>query len=569
MKDLNHLLFHLNPTPLWLFELSELKKPEDLAVEDYLKSLSIKKVNQATLDLYEAKNHEVLETNLHQVIPRESLADLKKSINSIFANKDYAEIETVNYTLKGKKLDILLRFTPAKENYPCVLVSTIDITNYKSLIESNKRLARLPEANPDIIVMMSCKKNIKYINPAGKEAIQQSELNDIFDILPNHFSKRTCFECQNQNEIKRQYSKNNREYLMKIHPFQRDKECMITISDISEYTSLKKEKKLLAKAFERNHQPLIMTDEKGLIIKVNEAVEKIYGYHPEELLDKNTNVLNPGRDVYKDLGYSEQEYESIFSSLWKSIRDPAIGQWEGVVINQTKDGQLKWVELMISTVFDEDMDIKNFIAMPVDISKKMNETAETKIGLYKALADLAEMRDQETGNHMKRVGLFSQVLAQAYEKPSKFCSDIKVFAPLHDVGKVGISDSILLAERKLTDKEYEKMKEHTLYGYEILKDKEELTMAAVIALSHHENYDGSGYPYGIKGEDIPLAAHIASLADVYDALRSKRPYKEPWSHEAAVEEIYSLAGTKFCPELIEIFKGVEGNFKRIYEKLKG
>ncbi len=157
---------------------------------------------------------------------------------------------------------------------------------------------------------------------------------------------------------------------MKIHPFQRDKECMITISDISEYTSLKKEKKLLAKAFERNHQPLIMTDEKGLIIKVNEAVEKIYGYHPEELLDKNTNVLNPGRDVYKDLGYSEQEYEAIFSSLWKSIRDPAIGQWEGVVINQTKDGQLKWVELMISTVFDEDMNIKNFIAMPVDISKK-------------------------------------------------------------------------------------------------------------------------------------------------------------------------------------------------------
>ncbi len=199
----------------------------------------------------------------------------------------------------------------------------------------------------------------------------------------------------------------------------------------------------------------------------------------------------------------------------------------------------------------------------------MNETAETKIGLYKALADLAEMRDQETGNHMKRVGLFSQVLAQAYEKPSKFCSDIKVFAPLHDVGKVGISDSILLAERKLTDQEYEKMKEHTLYGYEILKDKEELTMAAVIALSHHENYDGSGYPFGIKGEDIPLAAHISSLADVYDALCSKRPYKEPWSHEAAVEEIYSLAGTKFSPKLIEKFKGVEGNFKRIYEKLKG
>lgn len=206
--------------------------------------------------------------------------------------------------------------------------------------------------------------------------------------------------------------------------------------------------------------------------------------------------------------------------------------------------------------------------MPVDVSKKMNETAETKIGLYKALADLAEMRDQETGNHMKRVGLFSQIMAQKYNQPTKFCNDIKVFAPLHDVGKVGIGDNILLAERKLTADEYEKMKEHTIYGYEILKDKTELAMAAQIALSHHENYDGSGYPYGIEGKDIPLAAHITSLADVYDALRSKRPYKEPWSHEATVKEICSLAGTKFCPELIEKFKAIEYKFKRVYEKLK-
>ena len=101
-----------------------------------------------------------------------------------------------------------------------------------------------------------------------------------------------------------------------------------------------------------------------------------------------------------------------------------------------------------------------------------------------------------------------------------------------------------------------------------LKDKTELSMAALIALSHHENYDGSGYPYQLRGEDIPLAAHITSLADVYDALRSKRPYKEPWTHDATVKEICSLAGSKFSPELIEKFKAVENQFKRIYEKLK-
>ena len=568
MEDLNHLLFNLNPTPLWLFEYDALKKPNDSTITEHLKNLSIKKVNQAALDLYEADSHWVLENNLHQVIPEDSIQAIKESINQVFSEQKYAEIETVNYTLKGKKIDVLLRFTPAKENNPCILLSTIDISHYKSLARENKRLAKLPEANPDIIVMMSCREKVKYINPAGKKAIESDKLSSVLDILPDNFSKRTCFECQNENEIKMNYTKNNKNYLMKIHPFPDEQECMITLSDITEYTHLQEEKKLLAKAFERNHQPLIMTNENGHIIKVNAAVEKIYGYTLEELLGKNTSILNPGREVYRDLGYSEEEYEKLFSSLWKNIRDPKIGQWEGVVINQTKDGSLKWVELMVSTVFDEEMNIKNFIAMPVDVSKKMNETAETKIGLYKALADLAEMRDQETGNHMKRVGLFSQIMAQKYNQPTKFCNDIKVFAPLHDVGKVGIGDNILLAERKLTADEYEKMKEHTIYGYEILKDKTELAMAAQIALSHHENYDGSGYPYGIEGKDIPLAAHITSLADVYDALRSKRPYKEPWSHEATVKEICSLAGTKFCPELIEKFKAIEYKFKRVYEKLK-
>jgi PAS domain S-box-containing protein len=327
-------------------------------------------VNQATLDLYEADSHEALENNLHQVIPEQSIRDIKKSLESIFSNQKYAEIETVNYTLSGKKLDILLRFTPAKEDNPCILVSTIDISHYKALVKENRRLAKLPEANPDTIIMMACKEKVKYINPAGKNALEENDLNTIFDILPDNFSKGTCFECQNEQEIKKQYTKNNKSYLMKIHPFPMERECMITISDITEYTHLQEEKKLLAKAFERNHQPLIMTNEKGLIIKVNSAVEKIYGYSPEELLGKNTNILNPGREVYEDLGYSEKDYEELFSSLWKSIRDPNIGKWEDVVINQTKDGSLKWVELMISTVFDEDMNIKNFIAMPVDISKK-------------------------------------------------------------------------------------------------------------------------------------------------------------------------------------------------------
>jgi len=569
MKNLNRLLFDLNPTPLCLFDFSQLDNLKNLSLEYLIKNISIKEVNQATFDLYEAKNHEELEKNLYKIIPKESFDDLSKSIECVFSKQKCAEIETINYTLNGKKLDLVLRFTPIKEEGTCILVSATDVSHYKSIIEDNKKLAKLPEANPDIVAIISCQKEIKYLNPAGKEALEFNGYKNIFEILPTQFTTHTCFECQNTNKIKMQYSKENKNYLMKIHPFHDEKECMVTLSDITEFTSIKEEKNLLAKAFEINHQPLIMTNPTGNIIKVNNAVEKIYGYSSDELQGKNTNILNPGREVYRDLGYSEKEYNQLFSNLWKSIKDPEIGQWEDVVINQAKDGSLKWIKLMISTIFDENMTIKNYIAMPVDISKKTNATAESKIDLYKALADLAEMRDYETGSHMKRVGLFAKLIAQTYGMSIKFYDDIKVFAPLHDIGKVGISDSILLAERKLSDEEFEKMKNHTVYGYEILKDKEELIMAAEISLSHHENFNGTGYPHQLKGDDIPLAAHIASIADVYDALRSKRSYKEPWTHETALKEIVSLSGTKFDPKLVKIFQSVEEKIERIYDKLKG
>ncbi|MGM0379677.1 MAG: HD domain-containing phosphohydrolase [Bacillota bacterium] len=569
MKNLEHLLFDLNPTPLWLFKFDNLKSLINLKSEEKLKKINIEKVNKATLDLYEADSKKDLEKNLDKIIPKESYEDLENCLENVFSKKEHFEVETVNYTLKGKRLDLLLRFIPSDKDIPYVVVSTTDIGRFKKLLKTNERLAKLPKANLDIVTILSCKKNIEYINPTGKKLIKSNNLDSILDIFPDDFEKKYCSNCRHNNKFERQYLKDDKNYLMKIHPFYKKRECMITISDITEYTNLKDKNKLLTQAFKRNHQPIIITNSDGDIIKINKAVEDIYGYTSDELIGKNTNVLNPGRDVYKDLGYSKKEYENLFSGLWEDIRDPEVGKWENVVINQTKDGKLKWVELMISTVFDEKGDIKNFIALPVDISQKINETAETKIGLYKALADLAEMRDQETGNHMKRVGLFSKLLAQTYNKPLQFCKDIKNFAPLHDVGKVGISDSILLAERKLTDKEYEKMKEHTLYGYDILKDKKELSMAAQIALSHHENYDGTGYPYQISGKDIPLEAHITSLSDVYDALRSKRPYKEPWSHEKTIKEIYSLSGTKFDPELVEKFKTVEDKFKSIYSKLKG
>jgi HD-GYP domain-containing protein (c-di-GMP phosphodiesterase class II) len=202
----------------------------------------------------------------------------------------------------------------------------------------------------------------------------------------------------------------------------------------------------------------------------------------------------------------------------------------------------------------------------------------TQVTSIRALARLAEYRDQETGFHLQRICEYTRIIAQqVYEnKPYSFHltvtypSDISISSMLHDIGKVSIPDSILLKPGKLDGGEWEIMKTHTTAGWGILHraDKELgeqsfLTLASTIALSHHEKYDGTGYPSGLEGEKIPLSARISALADVYDALTTKRPYKEAWSHEKAVEEIVSCSGSQFDPVLVDIFSASSDEFDGI------
>jgi HD-GYP domain-containing protein (c-di-GMP phosphodiesterase class II) len=168
---------------------------------------------------------------------------------------------------------------------------------------------------------------------------------------------------------------------------------------------------------------------------------------------------------------------------------------------------------------------------------------------------------------MRRVGILAKLLAKNLGQSEKFCDDIEVFAPMHDIGKVGIADSILLAERKLTPEEWVEMQKHTVLGYNIVKGKKELDMVAAITLRHHERFDGTGYPGRLGGEDIPLSARITALIDVYDALRSERPYKKAWTHEAATAEIAALSGTHFDPHVAECFSRLNATFASVYGEL--
>ena len=318
-------------------------------------------------------------------------------------------------------------------------------------------------------------------------------------------------------------------------------------------------------AIENSANAIIITDVDGYITYANETFYRLYDYSMEEIIGENPRILNPGYEVYFDYGFKETEYRSLFKKMWKDIIDPKIGFWEGEVLNRTKTGELVRVQLYINAVKNETGNITSFIGYPIDISEKYFREKEIRFQTIMAIAELADKRDNETGQHMKRIGDYTYFMAREMGFPRKFCDDIKIFSPLHDIGKVGISDNILLAERKLTDDEFEIMKTHTTIGYQILKDRPTMEMAADIAHYHQEKYDGSGYPNGIKNRTIPISARLTTLADVYDALRSKRPYKNPINHVETCKIINEGKGRHFDPDLVDLFEANNHVFENIFE----
>jgi len=186
---------------------------------------------------------------------------------------------------------------------------------------------------------------------------------------------------------------------------------------------------------------------------------------------------------------------------------------------------------------------------------------ETLLRLGKA----GEYRDEETGNHVIRMAKYSRLIARQLGLDEDECETIELAAPMHDIGKIGIPDRILLKPGKLSVEEFDIIKQHTHIGYEILKGSPSnyLQMGAVIALGHHEKFNGSGYPQGLCEEDIPLVARIVAVADVYDALSSKRCYKTAWSHRDVLRLMNEQSGQHFDPRCVQAFISQLGEIRTI------
>ena len=300
------------------------------------------------------------------------------------------------------------------------------------------------------------------------------------------------------------------------------------------------------------------------------------------------DVLMPGMDGYdtiKRLKANERtsDIPVIFLTSKTEAEDERTGFDLGAVDYITKPINPAILfarvdtHLTLKRVRDE-LEMKNRYLME-EVEKRTREISVIQDVTIMAMGSLAEMRDNETGNHIRRTQYYVKELAEHLVKKGKYRDvltpeNINLLfksAPLHDIGKIGIPDRILLKPGRLTPEEFEIMKEHTTIGRDALVaaeslldvDSSFLRFAREIVYSHHEWWNGKGYPQGLSGEEIPIAARLMAIADVYDATRCKRVYKPSKDHKTAVDEMVSERGTHFDPEILDAFLEIEKRFEEI------
>jgi len=287
------------------------------------------------------------------------------------------------------------------------------------------------------------------------------------------------------------------------------------------------------------------TDLNGRITYANEEFCNISGYTRDELVNSPHNIVR-----HPDTN------QETFKEMWRTIKDGK--NWNGIIKNLAKDGSVYYTKAFISALKDHDGNILEYIAIRHDITEIIetrNAIENSQREMIYRMGEIGETRSKETGQHVKRVAEYSYLLAILSGLNEEDSLLLKNVSPMHDIGKVSIPDAILNKPGILTQDEFEHMKTHTIAGYELLSNSDQpmLQAASVVALDHHENYDGSGYPNGKIGEKIHIYGRITALADVFDALGSDRVYKKAWELDEILNYIKENKGSKFDPNLVDLF----------------
>jgi response regulator RpfG family c-di-GMP phosphodiesterase len=297
---------------------------------------------------------------------------------------------------------------------------------------------------------------------------------------------------------------------------------------------------------------------------------------PSELLNKRWNLADQMVLIGIFLAFLYWGIESLLNvfspeeiSFYREIFGPNVSEM--------------WMRLVVICLFmifgsHVQFTINKRKKAEMDLLESYRKLQNARMGTILGLAKLAEYRDEGTGAHLERIREYAKLLAEALAKNPKYAGhitpeyvdDIYQSSILHDIGKVGIPDAVLLKPAKLSDEEFDVIKRHTTLGGDAInaieakiEGKSFLALGKEIAYNHHEKWDGSGYPRGLSRDDIPLSARIIALADVYDALTTRRFYKEAFSHKRSRQMIVELKGTHFDPQVVDVFLALEDEFNRI------
>jgi PAS domain S-box-containing protein len=303
---------------------------------------------------------------------------------------------------------------------------------------------------------------------------------------------------------------------------------------------------------------VIKTDTNNIITYINKNFSSLSGYSKDELIGQNCAVFKAKKHLKKDdcqkIQLKLQKKETV-SILFENI---------------TKDKQSYFVDTKIYPLLNKDKEVIEHLHLMynvTDIIKIHEELEATQKDIIYRMGEIGESRSQETGNHVKRVAEYSKILALLAGVDEEEANILYAASPMHDIGKVAIPDTILKKPGRLTSDEFEIMKTHAEIGYQVLKGsgRSILKTAATVAHTHHEKWDGSGYPQGLKGEQIHIFGRITALVDVFDALGSDRVYKKAWKLEKILTLFKEEKGKHFDPNLVELFLENLDKFLKIRE----
>lgn len=304
---------------------------------------------------------------------------------------------------------------------------------------------------------------------------------------------------------------------------------------------------------------VIKTDTDNRLIYVNDRFCQLGGYTREDLI--GTDIQKLHHENHALMGDCERIAEQMHHKKTVSI----------VFTTLAKNGTLLFLDTLVYPIVDRDGKVIEHLHLMHDISEIVNlhqELEDTQKEIIYKMGEIGETRSKETGNHVKRVAEYSKLLALLYGIDEKEAEMLKLASPMHDIGKVGIPDNILKKPGKLTQDEWQVMQSHAELGFEMLKHSNRpiLKAAATVAAEHHEKWDGSGYPKGLKGEEIHIFGRITAIADVFDALGSDRCYKKAWELERILRLFEEEKGKHFDPKLVELFFENLDSFLKIRDR---